>query len=197
MYSSFKPLFSFLIVTFLCVFGSVASAQTEDPAHNELRKLRDELIAAVNMGNIDEMTRHMDKNVVITWQDGEVCRGPAEVKAFYERMAAKSKKTFQGYKIPPTADALTTLYADGRTGVVYGHSAGRYFLLGKEIELANRWTATVVKVDGLWLLASYHVSMNVLDNPLLNGAKKVGLIGACLALVIGVGIGWVLAKRSR
>lgn len=172
-------------------------AQGEDSAHNELRKLRDDLIAAVNASDIDAMVRQMAPDVVITWQDGEVCRGPAEVKAFYERMAAKSKKTFQGYKIPPTADALTTLYADGKTGVVYGHSAGRYFLLGKEIELTNRWTATVVKIDGQWKLAGYHVSMNVLDNPLLNSTKKIGLIAAGMSLVIGGAIGWVLAKRSR
>lgn len=170
--------------------------QQEDSPHGELRKFRDQLIAAINAGDIEAMLRQTTPDVVITWQDGQVCRGQAEVRTFYAEMAKKSKKTFQGYKIPPTADALTSLYCSGNAGVVHGHSAGRYFLLGKEIELANRWTATVVRVDGKWLLAGYHVSMNILDNPLLNSAKRIGLLAAGLSLAVGLGLGWVLAKRS-
>lgn len=179
----------------ICSVAPFSQAQTEDPAHPELRKLRDELISSVETGNIDKMLQHMHPSIVITWQDGEVCRGIEGVKAFYQRMKVSNKK-FQGYKVPPTADALTTLFSGGTTGVVTGYNTGQYFLLGKEIELSNRWTATVVKEDGRWLLAGYQVSMNVLDNPLLNSAKKGGLILAGITLLVGFGGGWWLARRK-
>jgi len=173
------------------------AATAEDPAHQELRALRDDLLAGVSKGDIDAMITRMDPAVIITWQNGEVCRGHEGVRAFYARLAASTRRTFQGYKVPPTADELTILHAGGQTGVVYGHNTGRYFLLGKEIELPNRWTATVVKKDGRWLLASYHISMNVLDNPILTGVKRGALITGTLALVIGLLGGWWMGRRSR
>jgi hypothetical protein len=61
--------------------------------------------------------------------------------------------------------------------------------------MPNRWIATMVKENGKWVMASYHVSMNVLDNPLLNGVKKAGIFGAAIAAIVGVLIGRVIGKR--
>ena len=87
-----------------------------------------------------------------------------------------------------TPDEVTILHG-GDTGISYGTSVGLFEVAGGEYELKNRWTATLVKEDGRWKLASYHVSMNVLDNPILNAAKG-GLVWAGLAaLVVGGAIG--------
>ena len=194
-----KPAFLLLALSIVLALRATLTAQTglpvDDPVHNELRALRTDLLIAIDKGDIDAMLTRMTPTVVITWQNGEVCRGKNEVKAFYQRMAASGKKTFQGYIKPPSADELTTLYS-GTTGVVVGDSIGRYFLLGREIELPNRWTATLVKADGRWLLAGYHVSMNVLDNPLLNTVKKTSLVIGTVALLSGLGLGfWIGRKR--
>lgn len=192
-----------LLAAFL-IAVPVLSAQTaapnpaapEDPAHNELRALKAELIDAVTKGDIERVLPRLDPDVVITWQNGEVCRGREAVRAFFAKMQAGSGKTWKGYKVPPTPDALTTLYANNTVGVCYGHNVGQYYLLGKEVELPNRWTATLVKRDGQWMLASYHISMNVLDNPLLNSFKNGVWIAAAVALVIGVVLGR-LSKRTK
>ena len=65
-------------------------------------------------------------------------------------------------------------------------------------ELENRWTATLVKEDGAWKIAAYHVSGNIADNPLLSIAKQsvywVG--GLCLAIGVVVGsLGTVFLRR--
>jgi uncharacterized protein (TIGR02246 family) len=179
-----------LLVLFLNM-GLLTAA--EDPAHEELRKLRTEMIAAITQGDIDTVLQHVDPNVVVTWQNAEVCRGREGLKEFFERMG---KKSFKGYKVPPTPDELTILYG-GDTGISFGETVGEYKLLGKSYEIKSRWTATLVKEDGKWLLAAYHISMNSLDNPLLSAAKKSIPIVAGVALLLGFVIGRVLARRRE
>ena len=164
----------------------------EDPAHEELRRLRTEIIAAVTKGDIDTVLQHVHPDVVITWQNSEVCRGQKGLKEFFERMG---KKSFKGYKVPPTPDELTILHG-GNTGVSFGKTVAEYNLLGKNYEIESRWTATLVKQEGRWLLAAYHISMNALDNPLLTAAKRSMIVAAAVALGAGLLIGRRFAKRK-
>jgi ketosteroid isomerase-like protein len=169
------------------------ASAAEDPAHNELRALRTEMIDAITKGDFNRVLRHVHTNVVVTWQNNDVCRGHQGLREFFNRMG---KDAFKGYKVPPTPDELTILYG-GDTGVSFGQTVAQYKILGKDIEMKSRWTATLVKEDGRWLLASYHVSANPLDNPLLNAAKG-GLYWAGVgALAAGLIIGLLLGKRKK
>lgn len=172
------------------------SAQTstpaaEAPAHNELRALRAQVIEAITQGDFEGVARHVHPNVVVTWQNAEVCRGIDGLRAFFERMG---KDAFQGYKVPPTPDELTILHGDD-TGVSFGHVVATYRLLGREFEFTSRWTATLVRENGQWLLASYHVSLNGLDNPILGAAKRGLLWAAGIAALGGLVIGRLFGKR--
>ena len=173
------------------------AAEPMDPDHVELRALKDQLVKGINEGNMDLIDPMLHPDVVVTWQDGQVCKGPAAIRKFYADMAAKSKKTFQGYKVPPTADEPTILHAGNNAGVAYGYNVGVFHLAGKDFEMNNRWTATMVKQDGKWLLSSYHVSMNVLDNPLLNAVKTLAIGVSVIALVVGLLIGRALGRRRK
>ncbi|MBL9204733.1 MAG: nuclear transport factor 2 family protein [Opitutaceae bacterium] len=186
---------SFLTAACVLLFSAlpVVQAAPEDPAHNELRALRTQVIEAITKGDIDAVVAHVHPNVVVTWQNAEVCRGAAGLREFFERMG---KKTFKGYKVPPTPDDLTQLYG-GDTGVSFGSVVGQYTLLGKELEFKSRWTATLVKENGKWLLASYHVSFNALDNPLLNAAEKSLIWVAAGTGVLGLLIGLFFGRRKQ
>ncbi len=172
----------------------VAAAQPEDPAHAELRALRTELLGAITAGDIERVLPSLHPDVVITWQNGEVNRGRDGVKAFFERMG---RQAFAGYKVPPTPDDLTVLYNGSTAGVSFGRSVGQFNVLGSSWEFENRWTATVVKQDGRWLLTSYHVSWNALDNPLLNSATRALYGVGAAAFVAGGLIGAWLMRRRR
>lgn len=174
--------------------ASAASAQPEHPAHEELRTLRTELLAAITAGDIDRVLTSLHPNVVVTWQNGEVNRGREGVKAFFERMG---RQAFAGYKVPPEPDDLTVLYADGTAGVSFGRSVGQFNVLGASWEFENRWTATVVRDGGKWLVTSYHVSWNALDNPLLNSATRALYGAAAAALAVGLALGALLWRRRR
>ena len=177
------------LLMILLTIGRLTAA--EDAAHEELRTLRVQIIDAITQGDIDGVMKHMHPDAVITWQNSEVCRGQKGLKEFFDRMG---KNSFKGYKVPPTPDELTILHG-GDTGISFGETVAEYRLLGKSYELKSRWTATLVKVDGKWLLAAYHISMNVLDNPILTTARQGLYLGAAIALVIGILIGRMFTKH--
>jgi ketosteroid isomerase-like protein len=183
-----------LVLCLLVFASSLAFAQPtqpEDPAHNELRELRKNVIDAITKGDFDRVLTHVHTNVVITWQNNEVCRGQKGLTEFFHRMA---KDAFKSYKVPPTPDELTILYG-GDTGVSFGETVAQYKILGQDIEMKSRWTATVVKENGRWLLAGYHVSANLLDNPLLNGAKSGLYWAGGVSAAAGLALGLILGKR--
>lgn len=185
-----KSIHRVLLMT-LCLWATARAA--EDPEHAELRKLRTELVEAITRGDIDRVLQQVDPNVVITWQNSEVCRGREGLKAFFEKTG---KESFKGYKVPPTPDELTILQGGG-TGISFGETIAEYRLLGKSYEIKSRWTATLVKTDGKWLLAAYHISMNVLDNPLLNAVKRGVYLAGGVALLAGCAIGFIFGRRRK
>jgi hypothetical protein len=52
-----------------------------------------------------------------------------------------------------------------------------------------------VRQDGRWLIASFHASVNMFDNPLLAAAQRLALGGAAGALILGLVAGYVIARR--
>jgi ketosteroid isomerase-like protein len=152
-----------------------------------------ETVETANRGDIYAVMNKLHPDVVITWQNSEVCRGHQGVRDFFERMG---KKSFKGYKLPPTPDGLTILHG-GDTGISFGETIGSFSLLGKEHEIQSRWTAGLVRENGKWLLASYHISMNTLDNPLPDGAKQGLYLAAGLALATGILAGCLIGRRKK
>ena len=161
----------------------------EDPAHNELRALKKEFLKAYNDGDMDKVISYLDDNVVVTWQNGKVSQGPKEVKAFYEKMTKGPDRIVEKSTIQPEADALSVLYSEGDpfkskfvVAIAWGHSKDHYQLTdGTQFDQDTRWSATVIKKDGKWKVASIHISVNLFDNPILHLAirKTATYVGGC------------------
>lgn len=177
--------------------GTPAGTPAEDPAHAELRVLRDRLIQSLGGGNLDEMLACVHPDVVITWQNGQVGRGHAGVRSFYEKMMSGPKPIVKSYSTEVTVDELTFLYG-GDAGVAFGSAIDKFELTsGLSLHLNDRWTACVVKQDGKWLIAGLHVSANVFDNPLLDGAMRTSYRAGGACLVIGTILGLLIGRRRR
>lgn len=182
-----------LAIASLAILGAIAEAAApaaaanpvaapEDPAHAELRQLRDALVAAIGKSDVDAIVKLLDDDVVVTWQDGETSRKPQGVREYYERMTTGPNRVVERVEIDPSVDELTRLYGD--TGVATGGSRDLFVLMdGRQLKFDNRWTATVVKKDGQWRLASFHVSASAFDNPVLNLAVRTTLLWS-----LGLGI---------
>lgn len=174
--------------------AALAPATPEDATqarvHDELRALRDELVTAVNRGDLAGVLRCLHPNVVVTWQNGEVSRGREGVQGYYERMLTGQARVVESFAVRPVVDELTILHGDG-TGIAFGRSQDHFVLRGGlDFTLDGRWSATLVRHEGRWVVASFHASTNLFDNVLLRIEKRlkwwVGGIGLLAGLILGV-----------
>lgn len=175
-----------------------AAEPAEDPVHQELRALRDQVMAAINSGDSAAVEKHLHTNVVITWHNAETSRRPEGVRAYNDRVMKGPGKLVESYRCELKVDELTILHG-GDTGIAFGSTDELFQLVGgKQLKIAGRWSATVVKEGGQWLIANLHVSTNLFDNPLLAMSRKVawglGIGGTAIGLVVGVIIGRRTAK---
>lgn len=204
-----QPLAALLVLS--CLLAAPSRAQAPPPAaspapavlapatpdqaaqarvHDELRALRDELAGAVNRNDLPAILRCLHPNVVVTWQNAEVSRGREGVRQYYERMLTGPGKVVESFAVQPTVDELTVLHGDD-TGVAFGRSLDHFVLAGGlDFTLDGRWSATLVRHEGRWVVASFHASTNLFDNVLLRIEQRLkwwlGAIGLLLGLILGV-----------
>lgn len=174
---------------------SPESPATEQTDRDELRALREALTEAVLAGDVEKQIEYVHDDVVTTWQNNQVARGSDGLRNFMKEMNAGNQKVFQGYTVLPTSDEVMILDG-GETAIAFGKAVPHYKLVGLEFDLQNRWTATLVKDDGKWKIAAYHVSGNILDNPVLTAAKKSVFWVGGISLVIGLLLGVVGTKLT-
>lgn len=173
--------------------------EKEDPAHEELRDLRKQLVEVVNKGDIDGLLNLLTDDVVVTWLDGRVSRGHKEVREYIEEMLKGPNRKVERYETNPDVAELTHLYADSKVGVAYGSSTEKFVLAGgHELTIPTRWSATLVKQDGKWLIANFHGSTNLFDNPILGATvQRTALWVAIIAGMGGVVLGFILGRLIR
>ena len=174
----------------------VAPPEPNASVHNALRQLRARLMDAINRQDIDAIVAQAHPNVVVTWQDATVSRGPQGIRAYMQRMLKGPNPIVKSYHADITVDELTTLYG-GDTGVAYGSAVEQFNLIGgQNFTLHGRWSATMVNENGRWLIASVHASSNLFDNPLLNAAKKSLYIGIAISALVALAIGWFIGRKT-
>jgi ketosteroid isomerase-like protein len=179
-----------------------ATPESAEKLHDELRALRDALIKATNEGNIDGLLAHLHPNVVVTWQNAEVSRGHAGVRDYLQRMTGGPNPVVRAFKTAPKVDELTILYGGDTLGIAFGSSHDEFDLTdGTGFHLDARWTATLVREGGRWLVASFHASTNLFNNPVLatatRTALRLGIGGALFGVVLGLALGFVFLRRRR
>jgi hypothetical protein len=175
-----------------CVLPGIVRAQdkAEDPAHEELRTLRKEMVESFNKRDISGLLKHVHKDVVITWQNGEVSRGHEGLKKYFDRMLVGDKSVVVDIKADPQLPEVSQLYG-GKTptmAVAYGTLNDHYKLRdGKDFKMNSLFSAALVKENGQWWIVDFHASTNVFDNEVLELAvKKTMMYSAGAGLVVGL-----------
>lgn len=177
--------------------GKTVSKDQAKATHDELREVLAGVTKAIKEKDVDGLIAFLHPDVVVTTQDNKeqkAIRKHAGVRDFLSRMVSGPKAVIKTFEPNPTADEETILY-DGDFGVAYGSSKDHYVLAdGTAYDLPSRWSATLVKHDGKWKVASLHFSMNLFENPALDAATKLMYIVGGIAAAVGFVLGLIVMK---
>jgi uncharacterized protein (TIGR02246 family) len=194
-----------VLLAVMCMAAVTARAATTaplDPAggrvddRQALRVLLEQMEKSISALDIDGVLKQLHPDAVVTWQNAEVSRGHAQIKAYHERMIKGGAPIVKKFTTKATLGGPAVFYAD--SAVAYGTTVDTYELSeGLKFTLNANWSATLVKVDGQWKVAALHFSTNLFNNPLLNSAKEMMWIAAGIALVIGLIIGALLMGMRK
>jgi ketosteroid isomerase-like protein len=173
---------------------------TDDPSE-AIKALREQLIDSFNKGDVDRLLSHLDPDVVLTWQDTTVCRGPADVKAYYDKMMTGPNRIVKDVKSDPQVTDRH-IYGEGgnQWAVSWGQMNDTFNLNdGSSFTLNSKFTATIARRGEGWKVTSFHVSGNLFDNDILRfGIRKAGTfsatVGGIVGLIIGFIVGFVLRR---
>ncbi|HEX2060615.1 MAG TPA: nuclear transport factor 2 family protein [Thermoanaerobaculia bacterium] len=186
----------------IAVCALTGAAQEPDASiHDALRQLKATMTKALNERDLNAIVANVDENVVFTTMNGDVCRGPQQIRAYFHKMLEAPGHIVKDVKVSFEADALTTLYG-GDAGVAIGSSNDHYELTnGDTFDIRGRWTCTMVrKPDGRWVIAAFHYSADVFRNPIVDRLKgalyQLGIGGAIAGLFLGFLTCWLLLRRK-
>jgi ketosteroid isomerase-like protein len=188
---------------------AAAMSPDVEATHTALRALRDSLLDAWTRRDMDALLTHVDPDVVVTWQNGELSRGPEGIRKFYNEVMVGPNRLISDISSTLKVDELSILHGDN-AAIAFGsihddftlsRGIARTAVLGSgdKFSLDSRWTATMVKKDGQWKLASYHVSVDAFSNPILSKAVAVAKQAAIIAGIVGLSLGaivtWFYMRR--
>ncbi len=177
----------------------------ENPAHQELRDLRTKMQVAMNGGDVESLLENVTEDVVFSTMNGDVVRGKDGIREYFKKMMSGADSPVKSVKTNFEADDLTILYGGSlgepeTAGVAFGHSDDQYVLKdGTEFTVSPRWTATMIREPDGWKIGSFHYSVNIFDNPVMNkmrsGIAKIASLAAVLCLVLGFVFGRLSARK--
>jgi uncharacterized protein (TIGR02246 family) len=167
-----------------------------EATHIALRALKQDMEDALNKQDVDRMLTHLHPDVVFTTMNNDVRVGKEAIRAYYDEMMRGPNRVVEKVTAKFEVDDLTRLY--GNTGIARGSSKDHYVLTdGTDIVIDSRWTCTMVREGDRWLIAAFHYSTNVFDNPLLSKMKNYG---AGLLSIVAIGAllaGFVIGRTRR
>jgi uncharacterized protein (TIGR02246 family) len=190
----FLPVFLFL--------GATTSFAAEEPnheVHQALRQLKTTMSDALNKGDVDTIVANVTPDIVFTTMNSDVCRGRDQIRAYFDKMMRAPGHIVKKVNTSFDADALTILYGDD-TGVAYGSSKDHYELTdGSKFDINGRWSCTLVKQGDRWLIANFHYSTNVFNNPIDRQIKHflmaAGIVAVIASLIIGLLLGMFIRRK--
>jgi len=189
--------FALILLTLPCATLLAAMADGLDPHEEDRRALRvifADIETGINKPDLELILRHLDEDVVITYQNAHVARGKDAVRAYNTQMIATADSPVKALTTKAVIGGPALFHAD--TAIGYGTTQDHMVLrTGQTIDLAAAWSSTLVKKNGLWKVAAIHFSTNVLDNGVLHSTQRMMIGAAIIATGIALLIGFVLGRR--
>lgn len=182
----------------MLLVASAASAQDFSPTeqdHNALRALQATMEEALNKRDLDALLANVDDNVAFTAMNAETGYGKQHIRDYFDRMLNGPDKIVENISVDFVPDQLATFYGPD-VAVSAGNAASHYELTnGLKFDIDARWTGTLVRKEGRWLVGAFHYSANVFKNPIMDQQRKFLLMAAGgVAILLGI-VGFILGRR--
>ena len=169
----------------------------ENPNHAQLRVLRDGITDAMNKKDVNGIITYLHPTVVFTTMNGDVARGHQGIRDYYEKMMSGPNRVVDSVTVKFNADDLTALYLNDSMGVCVGSTQDVYNLKGgQRMDINARWTATLIKEDGKWLVSAIHYSTNMFSNPVLTAVQKTMMMVGMGCAVVGLLLGMMIGRKT-
>ena len=189
-----------LLVTLMCDVPPAWGRESDHAIHEELRNVLHEIVTAINSGQYDKMLPYLADNFEGTSVTQEVMSNRDDVAKYFREWFGPTGY-MRAMEMKLEADKPTEFSPDKNWGLVRGKALEHYEAKdGDVFDFNTRWTAVMVRNDdGKWRLRAIHFGTNHLDNPVLTKVSRTlirdGIVGACVALLIGLAVGWWIARR--
>lgn len=175
--------------------AETADANNKDLTHQELRQLKKDMQDALNELDVEKELTRVTEDAVFTTMNGDRAVGRENIRKYFEKMLKGPDSVVKKVTVNFEVDELAHLYGDD-AAVAFGTSKDQYLLKdGTEFVVEPKWSATMVRQNGKWLIASFHYSTNMFDNPILIAQRKMLLIGGALLSIIFALIGFFIGKK--
>jgi hypothetical protein len=189
-------------VTLLLLLGvHVAFAQDARQAadHEALRKLKSDVLTAINTRRLASMDTLLHKPFLSTVITQDSFNDAGKLKAWFEGLFTRPLLRLSSVHMDADADELAQIY-NGTFAVARGSTKERYELAdGRGFDIQGRWTATAIKENAGWKVLAIHEGTNFLDNPVINAIERNALTlavgGAAGGAVVGGLLGFYFGRR--
>jgi ketosteroid isomerase-like protein len=194
---------SLVLAIALCVLlgGGTAPAQQGSQAdHEALRKLKTDVVNAINARKLDgiDVLLHRPFMTTVITQDSFI--DAAKLKAYFEGLFTRRFLRIANLQMEAEADETAQIYT-GTFAVARGSTKERYDMAdGNSFTIDGRWTATALKDNEQWKVLALHSGTNFLDNPVLSAIERSTLYVASGAGAAGIVLGFLagfFVRRRR
>jgi ketosteroid isomerase-like protein len=193
-----------MVILAISILAARGTAQTTQPVTGAdptaaIDRMRTALIDSFNNKDLPGLLSHLDPDVVVTWQNGEVCRGPDAVRDYYNKMMTGPNPIVASVHADPK---VTDRHIYGDWAVSWGEMHDHFNLTdGSDLDMNSKFTATIAKRGDEWKVTSFHLSVDAFDNAILKTAVVrtatwAGGLSGGAALVVGFLAGWLLKRRK-
>ena len=197
-----KPL-ALAIALCVMLLGRPLLAQNASQAadHEALRKLKTDVITAINTRNVQSMDTLLHKPFMSTLITQDSFTDIERLKAYFDGLFTRpvlriNKITMEAEPDEP-AQIYTGTFAVARGGTKEVYELGD----GRTYTIPGRWTATTIKDNGQWKVLAVHTGVNFIDNPVMTAVEKstlyFGAGGVALGAVIGFLLGFFIRRKRR
>ena len=194
-----KSIASAAAVFLFAITAAVAQVGPQEADHAALRKLKDDVLTAINNRNLAAVDTMLHKPFLSTVITQESFNETGKLRGWFDSLFSRPLLRLRHFNIQAEADEMAQIYT-GTFAVARGSTKERYELAnGRGFDFDGRWTATAIKDNGQWKVLAIHAGTNFLDNPVINAIERhtmtVAAIGTFAGAVVGFLLGFFIRRR--